>query len=249
MTDQSQLSRGGRGAHRRRIDQREAHASRPASETPGPSSARCRPACRRRGMPPCPVAVIVWPPRRRAAAGRQAGGGRAVGDRQHARRALGRHRRSHHRRMDVKAVADDLGRDFLGLKDGAGQPGRAVAEGRHAIEQMCRLTRAGRDRRERLVVGRRRMAERHAVAARRQPSDQVDPAVELRRERDDADVGCGALDLAKDIAAGRSPRFGCAPSPRTPVRPAGPPERRSRRPQAAGGLRAAISGLMKLLSR
>ena len=60
------------------------------------------------------------------------------------------------------------------------RPGRAMAERRHAVEQMRRVPRARRDRRERLVVGRAGVAERHAMPARAEPPDQVEPAVQLR---------------------------------------------------------------------
>ena len=45
------------------------------------------------------------------------------------------------------------------------------------------------------------MAQRYAQAARRQPGDQVDPAIDLGRDRDDADVGRTALDLGKYLGA------------------------------------------------
>ena len=102
--------------------------------------------------------------------------------------------------MHVMAVADDFSSDFVGLEDGACKSWRAMLERRHAIEQMCRLPRAGGNCRERFLVRRVRMPERHVVAARRQPAHEIQPSIELRRDRHDSDVRRRALDLAEDVA-------------------------------------------------
>src|SRR2546427_13026545 len=73
---------------------------------------------------------------------------------------------------------------------------------RHAIEEMRGMLRARADRFERLIVGGRRVPERDSRNSRREPSNQFESAVQLRRDGDDADVGCGALDLAKDVDRG-----------------------------------------------
>ena len=80
---------------------------------------------------------------------------------------LGRDGGTHGGRMDVDAVADDLGRDQVALEDGADEAGLAMAERRHAVEQVRRVTRARGDAFARLRVGGARMAERDAVAVLR----------------------------------------------------------------------------------
>ena len=104
--------------------------------------------------------------------------------------------------MHVRAVADDFRRDLPGLQHGAGQTRRAMIERRHAVEEMRRLPCARCDRRGRLFEARARMPERDAVAARGQPANQLQPALQLRRERDDPDVRRPAFDLAQDVVGG-----------------------------------------------
>ena len=104
--------------------------------------------------------------------------------------------------MHVDAVADDFRGDFVGLQHGADQTRRAMAERRHPVEEVRGLARAGVDRGERFFVGRTRMAQRHAMPARRQPAHQIEAAVQLRRERHDADVRRRALDLGEDVGGG-----------------------------------------------
>ncbi len=58
---------------------------------------------------------------------------------------LGRQRDPHHRRVHVHTVADNLGADVVVLEHRAREPGCAMADRRHAIEQMRRLTRARGD--------------------------------------------------------------------------------------------------------
>ena len=65
--------------------------------------------------------------------------------------------------MHVHAVADDLRGDIVTLEHRADQPGPAVAERGHAVEQVCGVCRAGRDAGAGLFVGRARMAEGDAV--------------------------------------------------------------------------------------
>jgi hypothetical protein len=89
-----------------------------------------------------------------ARANRQAGGGGGIGDGHDACRMLGGNRGVHQRRMDVDAVADDLGDDLVGLQHRAGEAGRTMTERRHFIEEVRRLTGAGSDRGQRLVVRR-----------------------------------------------------------------------------------------------
>jgi len=46
------------------------------------------------------------------------------------------------------------------------------------------------------------MPERHALPVGREPANQVEAAIELRRQRDNADVWRSALDLREDFGAG-----------------------------------------------
>jgi len=103
--------------------------------------------------------------------------------------------------VHVKSVADDFRRDLLGLQHGAGEAGRAVAERRHAVEEMRRVARAGGDRLERLLVGRAGVAERHPMPARGEPAHEIESAVQLRRDRHDSNVRRCALDLLEDVGA------------------------------------------------
>ncbi len=135
----------------------------------------------------------------RAGARRQSGGGGCVGDRHHPGRPLGGNRRAHHRGVHVYAVADDFRGDFLRLQHGPGKPGCSVRHGRHAIEQVRGLPGTGGDRSRGLIERRGRVAERHAVATLGEPANQVETAVQLRRERDDAHVGRRARDLGEDV--------------------------------------------------
>ena len=126
---------------------------------------------------------------------------------------LGGNRRADSGGMHVEAVADDLRGDLVGLQHGADQPRRAMTERRHAVEQMRRVARARRDGRERFLVGRAGVAERHAMPARRRASAPG----RARRRAPDASVtmptsGAGALDLGEDVG-GREVGTLAAPSP------------------------------------
>src|SRR5206468_10400440 len=124
--------------------------------------------------------------------------------------------------------------DVIGLQNRSRQSRSAVVERRHAIEKMRRLARAGGNRGQRFVVRRVRMTERDAMASRGEPADQIEPAVELWRDGDNADVGRGALELAEDVGGGEvAARRGCLSAPRAAF------ERRSWRAQARGRLRPA----------
>ena len=103
--------------------------------------------------------------------------------------------------MHVKAVADDFRRDFIGRQHRAGEAGHAVIERRHPVEQVRRLLRTSGNGRTGLVVARRGMSQRHAMTARHQPADQIEAAIELRRQRHDADVRRRPLDFAQDVAS------------------------------------------------
>ena len=123
-------------------------------------------------------AVIGCPPSVPRAPGGRPRHGRAVGDRHDARRALRRDRGADERWVDVIAVANHLGRDFFALENGPGQARRAVAEGRHAIEQVGRMARPGGDCFEALLERRRRMAHRDAESARHRA---IEPGRDHRR--------------------------------------------------------------------
>ena len=52
----------------------------------------------------------------------------------------------------MHAVTHDLSHHIVVLEDGAGQARSSMAERRHAIEEVCRVPRAGVDAGERLFV-------------------------------------------------------------------------------------------------
>ena len=104
--------------------------------------------------------------------------------------------------MHVHAVADQLGDHLVALEHRAGETRRAMADRRHAIEEMRRLPRAGANAVDRLVVGRARVSERHVMPVRDEIANQIDRAVELGRDRDDADVRARRGDFGEDVVAG-----------------------------------------------
>ena len=87
------------------------------------------------------------------------------------------------------------------LEDRAGEPGIAMVQRRHPVEQVGRVTRAGVDAGHGLLVGRARVAEGHPHAASRERADQVERVRQFRREGDDAGAACGGENGANDIAA------------------------------------------------
>ena len=108
--------------------------------------------------------------------------------------------------MDVMAVADELGGDVVAREDRADQPGIAMRHRPHAIEQMRRVT--WRRRRSPPAPPRTIAPEWPSdtrMPARDERADEIEPAIELGRERDDADVGAVALDDVQDVAAVNPP--------------------------------------------
>ena len=85
---------------------------------------------------------------------------------------------------------------------GAGEPGGAVADGSHAIEQMGRMPRAGADALERLLVRGAGVSERDVMAVSGQRTDEGDCAVDFGRDGHDPDVGPRRRNLGKDRLAG-----------------------------------------------
>ena len=100
--------------------------------------------------------------------------------------------------MNVGAIADQFCGDLLGLEHRPSEARRAMVDRRHPVEQMRRLSGPGRDGRGRLLERRRRMPQRDAMAAPGEPANQLEAAIQLRRQRDDADVGRRAFDLGED---------------------------------------------------
>ena len=135
--------------------------------------------------------------------------------------------------MHVDAVADDLRSDFVTVEDGADEAGIPMTEPAHPVEQVRRMTRAGCDRGERLLVVGAGVPERHAVTVPDEPGNQFEDAIDLGRDGDDPDVGTRALDLAR----------GCSSPENSPSMTA------RGRTDAASGCAPLNSGLMKLLSR
>ena len=177
---------------------------------------------------------IGWSPSTRGRPERQAGAGGGVGDRQHAVDALGAHRQPHHRRVDVEAVADHLARDLVVGEHGPGQAGRPVRQRRHAIEQVRRVAGPGGDPGLGLVERRRRMAERHPMAGADQPGDQIEGAVQFRRQRDQPHRGAMRVDHLDDGSAVEFPVV-----PRGLARP-------RREPQARRRLRPVVVGVQEV---
>ena len=85
------------------------------------------------------VTTIGRPPSVARDPDRQPGAGGAVGDRHDAVRAFRANRQRDQRGMDVKAVADHLGPDAVGLQHRAGHARRAMRHRRHAVEQVRRM--------------------------------------------------------------------------------------------------------------
>ena len=103
----------------------------------------------------------------------------------------------------MDAVADDLGGHLVVLEHGARQSWSAVADRRHAIEEMRGLPRAGVDALERLLVRRAGVPERHAMAVRGERADERDRALELGRDGDDPDIGPRRRDLVENRLPGK----------------------------------------------
>src|SRR4051812_23445117 len=74
-----------------------------------------------------------------------------------------------------------------------------MAERRHAVEEVCRLPRAGADPGSRLFVGRAGMAERYVMSVRGEVGDQLERPLEFGRYGDDPHVGSCGGDLVEDL--------------------------------------------------
>ena len=146
--------------------------------------------------------------------------------------------------MHVIAVADDLRRHGVLGQHGAGQAGRAVRQRRHPVEQVGGVPGAGGDPRQRLLVGRGRVAQRHPMAGGHERLRQVEPAVQLDRHGDDAHVAPVRLDHPQHVGAGVGRRASTASASASPSGP-----RRGGRRRQSSGWAPRNSGLMKLLSR
>ena len=110
--------------------------------------------------------------------------------------------------MHMHAVTDDLGHHIVVLEDSAGQARGAVPERRHAIEEVRRVPRAGVDAGERLLVRGAGMPERYVVPEATERANERQRAIDLRRNRDDADVRSGRRYLLEDCVAAERP-VGC----------------------------------------
>ena len=95
---------------------------------------------------------------------------------------------SHDGGMDVNAVADELRSHVLALENRGREPRRAVVERRHAIEKMRRMAGAGVDALQRLFVGGAGVPQRDVDARAASSTDQIEGAVDLRRDGHDPDV-------------------------------------------------------------
>ena len=70
---------------------------------------------------------------------------------------------------------------------------------------MRGVARAGVDGRERFVVGRAGVADRHAMAGRDEIANEIEPAGQLRRERHDANARRDARDHREISSPVKSP--------------------------------------------
>ena len=80
-----------------------------------------------------------------------------------------------------------------------------MTERRHPVEQMRRVPRARINRRDGQVEVGPRMTERHAMSCADKLGHEREDVLELRRKRDDADIGTSRLDDAEDVASGEFP--------------------------------------------
>ena len=208
MPNQAELARGSGGANGRGVDQPETdaadqHLKRPIHGQHAPGD----------GAVEQQSGLLAGRNRLAAEHGlrphRKARSGRPIGDREDLRWALGGNRGADERGMDVKQVADEFRGDFVGLQHRAHQPWRPVPEWRHPVEEVGRVPGARLDRREPFLVGSARVTERDAMSPRHEPADQVEPAIELGRQRDDSDVRRRALDLGEDVGSGEIGRPTC----------------------------------------
>ena len=99
------------------------------------------------------------------------------------------------------------------MQHGTGEARLPVMQRWHPVEEVRRLPRAGGDCRECFVVTGRRVSQRDMVPAGREPSNQIEPAGELRRDGDDADVRRGAFDLGEDVGGVEVPAFARTDTP------------------------------------
>src|SRR5207237_6128101 len=75
-----------------------------------------------------------------------------------------------------------------------------MRDGRHAIEQMRRVARAGVDGGSSLIEIRARMSERHAMTGANEGRNEVEHPLDLRRHGNDADIRGSRFDDAQDLA-------------------------------------------------
>ena len=119
--------------------------------------------------------------------------------------AFGGNREPAHRRMDVKPVADQFRCDFVVRQHSASEAWRPVGHRRHPVEKMRRVPRARVNRGDRLVEVGTRMTERHAMSCADKLGHEREDLLELRRQRDDADIRASRLDDAEDVASAEFP--------------------------------------------
>ena len=113
--------------------------------------------------------------------------------------------------MHVDPVAYQLGDDVVRFEDRSRESGGAMSERRHAVEEVCRLSRACADPVERLRVRCAGMSKRDVVAVADQRLDQLGPSVELGGDRHDPDVGPRLRNLLKNVVAGPVSSLGVRP--------------------------------------
>ena len=104
--------------------------------------------------------------------------------------------------MNVKTIANEFGGDFVGLKIAPTRPGFRWLNGGIRLNRWV-AWRAPRAMASWACPVCSRVAERDQMAARRQPADEIEGAIEFRSKRNDADIGPGASS-AHDVAAAES---------------------------------------------
>src|SRR5262249_32781681 len=102
--------------------------------------------------------------------------------------------------MDMNAVANQFGGDFLCLENRADEPWAAMVEWRHPVEQVRRVSRARGNGRLRLLERRARMTERYTQPVRGQPLNEIESTVDFRCDRHDADVRRTSLNFGQNFS-------------------------------------------------
>src|SRR5262249_37292650 len=105
----------------------------------------------------------------------------------------------------------DLGAYRRRIDHRADETGRAMRERRHAIEEMRRVTGAAIDTGQALRVAGSGVTDGHDVPGVGQPADEIDHAVELRRNGEDRKLAAGEGDFIQNVLPGERAGRGVDP--------------------------------------